>query len=85
MTTKDDNQQTIEEKIISLIEERVQPSVALDGGRVVFSSFDAKEGVVYVEMQGACKGCPHASITLEDGVKRVLEYYIPEVKDVREV
>ncbi len=73
-------EQVIVDKIKQLIEEQVRPAVAMDGGDIVFS--DYIEGVVYLEMQGACQGCPVSSVTLKNGVENLLKYYIPEVKEV---
>ena len=74
-----------EEKIRHLIQERVQPFVAQDGGDVDFISFDEESGVVKVRMHGSCKGCPKSSITLKMGIERMLKHYIPEVVGVIDV
>ena len=68
-------------EIQCLFEERVQPAVAMDGGEILFKSF--KDGIVYVEMRGACSGCPQSSATLKGGIERLLQYYIPEVVEIR--
>lgn len=70
-------------QIRALLEARVRPAVARDGGDVVFHRFE--DGVVYLEMRGACSGCPGASATLKLGVERMLQHYIPEVREVRPV
>lgn len=72
----------IEKEIVELIEERVRPAVAMDGGDIVFEYFDEPNGIVYVKMKGSCSGCPSSGATLKDGIKNMLTYYIPEVKDV---
>ncbi len=70
-------------KIKELLDTRVRPAVAMDGGDIVFHGFE--DGVVYLHMQGACSGCPSASITLKSGVENLLKHYVPEVKEVEEV
>jgi Fe-S cluster biogenesis protein NfuA len=75
----------LEKEIAELIDERVRPSVAMDGGDIQFEYFDEKEGIVYVSMKGSCSGCPSSNATLKDGIKRMLMYYVPEVKDVMPV
>jgi len=72
----------IEKEINDLIEERVRPAVEMDGGDIEFIRFDEQEGIVYVKMKGSCDGCPSSSATLKNGIKRMLEYYVPEVMDV---
>lgn len=68
-------------EIKALIDARVRPAVAQDGGDIVFRAFD--KGVVYLTMQGACSGCPSASATLKSGVENMLKHYIPQVLEVR--
>jgi Fe-S cluster biogenesis protein NfuA len=70
-------------QINELLETRVRPVVAQDGGDIVFHSFE--EGVVYLHMRGACAGCPSATITLKNGIERMLLHFIPEVTEVRAV
>jgi len=70
-------------QIQTLLEEKVRPAVAGDGGDIVYRGF--KDGVVYLEMQGACSGCPSSTITLKHGIENLLRYYVPEVVDVRPV
>jgi Fe-S cluster biogenesis protein NfuA len=72
----------VAQKILEMIESRVRPAVAQDGGDIEFSSFDDKTGTVYVRLQGACSGCPSSTITLKDGIERMLKHYIPEVQAV---
>ena len=70
-------------QINELLETRVRPTVAQDGGDIVFHSFE--EGVVYLHMRGACAGCPSATITLKNGIERMLLHFVPEVTEVRAV
>jgi Fe-S cluster biogenesis protein NfuA len=72
---------SIEGKIKELIETRVRPAVAQDGGDIIFHSFE--DGVVYLTMQGSCSGCPSSEATLKDGIETMLRHYIPEVTEVR--
>ncbi len=68
-------------QIRELIETRVRPAVAGDGGDIVYRGFD--EGVVYLQMQGACAGCPSSTATLKQGIEALLKHYVPEVSEVR--
>lgn len=68
-------------QIKELIDTRVRPAVAQDGGDIVFQGFD--EGIVYLTMQGACAGCPSSTATLKMGIENMLKHYIPEVVEVR--
>jgi Fe-S cluster biogenesis protein NfuA len=70
-------------QIRELIETRVRPAVANDGGDIVYRGFD--KGKVYLQMQGACAGCPSSSATLKQGIEQLLRYYVPEVTEVRAV
>lgn len=70
----------IEKQIIEIIETRVRPSVAMDGGDIIYKGF--KKGVVYLQLHGACSGCPSSSITLKNGIESMLKHYIPEVQAV---
>ena len=74
----------IEKEIYELIEERVRPAVAMDGGDVALIKYDTDSGIVYLRMKGSCSGCPSSSATLKGGVKRMLQHYIPEIVDVCE-
>ena len=67
-------------QIKGLLDARIRPAVKQDGGDISFVRFD--EGIVYVEMKGACAGCPYAAVTLKEGVEKILKTYIPEVKAV---
>jgi len=71
----------IVDQIKDLIETRVRPAVANDGGDIVYRGF--REGVVYLTMQGACSGCPSSSATLKQGIEGLLKHYVPEVTEVR--
>ena len=68
-------------QIKELIETRVRPAVANDGGDIVYKGF--RDGVVYLSMQGACSGCPSSSATLKNGIEGLLKHYVPEVTEVR--
>ena len=70
-------------QIKELLDTRVRPAVAQDGGDITFHGF--KEGVVYLTMRGACAGCPSSTMTLKMGIENLLRHYIPEVTEVRPV
>jgi Fe-S cluster biogenesis protein NfuA len=70
-------------QIKELIDTRVRPAVAQDGGDIIFDSFT--DGVVYLHMQGSCSGCPSSTATLKSGIENMLKHYIPEVVEVRAV
>ncbi len=70
----------IEKKIIKILEEKIRPAVAKDGGDIKFKEF--KNGVVKVQLQGSCSGCPSSTMTLKQGVQNLLCHYLPEVKEV---
>lgn len=70
-------------QIRELIETRVRPAVANDGGDIVYRGFD--KGKVYLQLQGACAGCPSSSATLKNGIEQLLKHYVPEVTEVRAV
>ena len=70
----------IEKKIIHLLETKIRPAVAKDGGDIKFKEF--KDGIVKVELQGSCSGCPSSTMTLKQGVQNLLCHYLPEVKEV---
>ncbi len=69
------------EQIKDLIETRVRPAVANDGGDIIYQGF--RDGVVYLRMQGACSGCPSSTATLKNGIESLLKHYVPEVSEVR--
>ncbi|RJF89544.1 NifU family protein [Oleomonas cavernae] len=73
----------IVEQIKEILETRVRPAVAQDGGDIIFDSFE--EGVVYLHLQGSCAGCPSSTATLKSGIENMLRHYIPEVLEVRAV
>ncbi|MBR0553578.1 NifU family protein [Stakelama marina] len=70
-------------QIRDLIDTRVRPAVANDGGDIVYRGFD--KGKVYLQMQGACSGCPSSTATLKHGIEQLLKHYVPEVTEVRAV
>lgn len=70
-------------KIKKLLDEKVRPAVAQDGGDIVYRGFES--GVVYLEMKGACSGCPSSGMTLKNGVESMLMHYCEEVKEVRSI
>ena len=85
---KDLNKQTknfdeIEKRIIQLLEDKIRPAIARDGGDIKFKEF--KDGVVKVQLQGSCSGCPSSTMTLKQGVQNLLCHYLPEVKSVEAV
>jgi Fe-S cluster biogenesis protein NfuA len=82
-TTYDPQDQDIVEQIEAILEEKVRPAVARDGGDIVFHGF--KEGIVYLAMQGSCSGCPSSTMTLKNGIESLLKHYVPEVVDVRAI
>ncbi len=67
-------------KINEIIEEKVRPAVARDGGDIIFNKFE--DGIVYISMRGSCDGCPASTMTLKNGVENLLKHYIPEVQSV---
>lgn len=81
--TDNNEPDNVESQIKALLNARIRPAVKKDGGDIKFISFE--NGIVLVEMQGACKGCPYAMRTLKDGVERILKTYISEVKEVRNI
>jgi Fe-S cluster biogenesis protein NfuA len=70
-------------KIKELLEERVRPAVAMDGGDIIFHKY--VEGVVYLEMHGSCSGCPSSDVTLKNGVENMLKHFIPEIVRVEAI
>ena len=79
----DDENAELIVQIKELLDSRVRPSVANDGGDIVFRRFE--DGVVYLHMQGACSGCPSSTATLKHGIENLLRYYVPEVQSVEAV
>ena len=80
---KEDTDSDIVKQIKELLDTRVRPAVAMDGGDIIYDSF--KDGIVYLHMQGACSGCPSSTATLKMGIENMLKHYIPEVKEVRPI
>jgi len=78
-----ENLQDIEKKIIKILDEKIRPAVAKDGGDIRFKEF--KDGVVKVQLQGSCSGCPSSTMTLKQGVQNLLCHYIPDVKKVEAI
>ena len=77
---EDLNLSEIESKIVKILEEKIRPAVARDGGDIKFKEF--KDGIVKVQLQGSCSGCPSSTMTLKQGVQNLLCHYLPEVKEV---
>jgi len=73
----------IEKQIVEIIETRVRPSVAMDGGDIIYKGF--KDGVVYLQLNGACSGCPSSTVTLKNGIESMLKHYVPEVGSVESI
>jgi Fe-S cluster biogenesis protein NfuA len=79
----DDNE--IAQQIRELLDTRIRPAVAQDGGDIVYRGFDEKSGTVFLHLQGACSGCPSSRLTLKNGIENMLRHYIPEVAAVEAV
>ena len=79
----DEKDTDIVKQIKELLDTRVRPAVAMDGGDIIYDSF--KDGIVYLHMQGACSGCPSSTATLKMGIENMLKHYVPEVQEVRPV
>ena len=75
-----ENLEEIEKKIVKVLDQKVRPAVAKDGGDIKFKEF--KDGIVKVQLQGSCSGCPSSTMTLKQGVQNLLCHYVPEVKEV---
>ena len=80
---ENENDSDIVKKIKELLDTRVRPAVAMDGGDIVYKKFE--KGIVYLHMQGACSGCPSSTATLKAGIENMLKHYIPEVKEIRPI
>ncbi|MBA4749684.1 MAG: NifU family protein [Alphaproteobacteria bacterium] len=80
-TISSEEDSEIVKEIKELLETRIRPAVAQDGGDIAFERFE--DGVVYVRLQGACAGCPSSTLTLKSGIENMLRHYIPEVEEVR--
>jgi Fe-S cluster biogenesis protein NfuA len=70
-------------QIMDILDERVRPAVANDGGDVVFDRFE--DGILYLHMRGACAGCPSATMTLKQGIESMMKHFVPEVQEVRQI
>jgi len=79
----DKNYKEIEKQIVKILETKIKPAVARDGGDIKFVNF--KDGVVKVKLQGSCSGCPSSTVTLKQGVQNLLIHYIPDVKQVEAI
>lgn len=77
------NDEDVETRVRQLLDQRIRPAVAQDGGDVAFEKYE--DGVVYLRLKGACSGCPSATITLKHGIENMMRHFIPEVKEVRRV
>jgi Fe-S cluster biogenesis protein NfuA len=75
-----ENLKEIEKKIVKILDEKIRPAVSKDGGDIKFKEF--KDGIVKVQLQGSCSGCPSSTMTLKQGVQNLLCHYLPEVKKV---
>ena len=79
-TTYSKEDQEIVTQIKDLLDTRIRPAVAVDGGDIVFSRYE--KGIVYLKLKGACSGCPSSTVTLKNGIENMLRHYIPEVLEV---
>ena len=80
LTEQNESFDEIEKRIVQLLEEKIRPAIARDGGDIKFKGF--KDGIVTVQLQGSCSGCPSSTMTLKQGVQNLLCHYLPEVKEV---
>ena len=80
LNEENSNLDEIEQKIVKILDQKIRPAVARDGGDIKFKEF--KDGVVKVQLQGSCSGCPSSTMTLKQGVQNLLCHYLPEVKEV---
>ena len=83
LTEQNESFDEIEKRIVQLLEDKIRPAIARDGGDIKFREF--KDGVVKVQLQGSCSGCPSSTMTLKQGVQNLLCHYLPEVKKVEAV
>jgi Fe-S cluster biogenesis protein NfuA len=84
-TVSDADDSEIVAEIKSLLDSRIRPAVAQDGGDILFDAFDETTGVLSLRMRGACAGCPSSSATLKQGVEQMMRHYVPEVTRVEQV
>lgn len=82
-SSADGEDEDIITQIIELLDTKVRPAVAQDGGDIVFRGYE--DGVVFVHLQGSCAGCPSSTMTLKNGIENMLRHYIPEIEEVRQV
>lgn len=82
---KEEEDSEVVAQIRDLIETRVRPAVAQDGGDIIYRGFDVASGVVFLHMRGSCAGCPSSTMTLKNGIENLLKHYIPEVSAVEAV
>ena len=75
-----EHKKEIKKKIVKILDQKIRPAVARDGGDIKFKEY--KDGVVKVQLQGSCSGCPSSTMTLKQGVQNLLCHYLPEVKEV---
>ena len=80
LSDQSDKLDEIEKKIVKILDQKIRPAVARDGGDIKFKEF--KDGIVKVQLQGSCSGCPSSTMTLKQGVQNLLCHYLPEVKEV---
>ena len=80
LSEQNSNLDELEQKIVKILDQKIRPAVAKDGGDIKFKEF--KDGVVKVQLQGSCSGCPSSTMTLKQGVQNLLCHYLPEVKEV---
>ena len=83
LNEKSEGLDEIEKRIVQLLEDKIRPAIARDGGDIKFKEF--KDGVVKVQLQGSCSGCPSSTLTLKQGVQNLLTHYLPDVKKVEAV
>ncbi|MFY9288962.1 MAG: NifU family protein [Alphaproteobacteria bacterium] len=82
-TTSNEDDSEVVKQIRELLDMKVRPAVAQDGGDITFQSFE--DGVVYLHLKGSCAGCPSSTATLKAGIENMLKHYIPEVREVRQM
>jgi len=80
---KENDKLDIEKQIIELLNTRIRPAVAQDGGDIIYNRFE--DGVLYLELHGACRGCPSSAITLKQGIENMVKHFIPEVQSVESI
>lgn len=80
---KEEELTEVEKKIIEVLNEKVQPAIESHGGAIQF--YKLENGIVYLDLQGACKGCPSSTITLKNGIENLLKYYFPEITSVESI